>query len=184
MLKKLAIVCLCSFALLARADVWEVDFLVGVLNEGEEVPPTASTATGGELGAGMTYDDAANILTLNVGYGVFGFYQPLEGNYSDAHIHQGALGVNGPPIAFGSLSGGHVPLGTKAGLWSDYDVTLTAAEETALFNGDLYMNIHSSLFPAGEIRGQLSVVPIPEPGTVGLALLGLGVLGLARRRMR
>lgn len=39
--------------------------------------------------------------------------------------------------------------------------------------GKSYLNIHSSTFPGGEIRGYLSV---PEPTTALIALLGLGVV--------
>ena len=46
--------------------------------------------------------------------------------------------------------------------------------------GNSYLNIHSNVFPGGEIRGFL--VPVPEPAT--LSLLGLGPSGLATLRKR
>lgn len=62
-----------------------------------------------------------------------------------------------------------------------------ASATTALLNAleanEAYLNIHTTLYPAGEIRGFLVAAPIPEPAHWGM--LGVGLLGLAvmtRRR--
>lgn len=57
------------------------------------------------------------------------------------------------------------------------EVTNVGAQiDTILANpGGFYLNLHSSAFPAGAIRGQL-----PEPASLGL--LGLGAMALLRRR--
>jgi hypothetical protein len=61
-----------------------------------------------------------------------------------------------------------------------------ANAETALVNGILggltYLNVHSTAFPNGEIRGFL--VAVPEPESYAMLLAGLAVLGFMARRKR
>mgnify|MGYP005839636663 CR=1 FL=1 len=86
----------------------------------------------------------------------------LLGTETGAHFHRGAFGVNGPVVhglALGS---------PKIGVWN-----LSASNVADLKAHLLYVNIHSNLYPAGEIRGQV----VPEPGS--LAALGAGLMGLA-----
>jgi hypothetical protein len=51
-----------------------------------------------------------------------------------------------------------------------------------LFAGYLYMNVHTSTFPGGEIRGQLLLVP--EPSVGALAGLGAGLMLVWRWRRK
>jgi hypothetical protein len=60
-----------------------------------------------------------------------------------------------------------------------------ASAEAALLAGiaagEAYLNIHSTTFPGGEIRGFL--IAVPEPATLGLVGLALaGLLAFGRRR--
>jgi hypothetical protein len=61
-----------------------------------------------------------------------------------------------------------------------------ASASTALIDAinanEAYLNIHTTQFPAGEIRGFLVAAPIPEPATWGMLGMGLAGLGLMRRR--
>jgi hypothetical protein len=50
-----------------------------------------------------------------------------------------------------------------------------------LADGRAYFNIHTNRNPGGEIRGFLA---LPEPGTLGLIVLGLGTLATATRKRR
>ena len=62
---------------------------------------------------------------------------------------------------------------------------MAAAEATlaaGLAAGTTYFNIHTQMFPGGEIRGFLVPAAIPEPSTVGLISAGLvGILVLRGR---
>lgn len=63
--------------------------------------------------------------------------------------------------------------GTTASAW--------AALLAKMTDGLTYLNIHSSQYPGGEIRGNLALVP--EPASAAVLLLGAGALA-RRRRVR
>ncbi len=108
----------------------------GQLTGAQENPPTPSTATG----------TCIAFLHEPEGRVVYDINSTGLVNVIAAHQHQGAVGVNGP-IIFG-LNGAN---GNYCGV-SD---RLTAAQVTAMKANGMYMNIHTNLFPNGEIRAQL-----------------------------
>lgn len=73
----------------------------------------------------------------------------------------------------------------RAGYLAGFGGSTFAAEAAllaGLAEGKAYLNIHSQLYPGGEIRGFL--VPTPEPGTwlmAGAALAGLALRKRSRR---
>jgi hypothetical protein len=122
----------------------------------QEVPTNASTATGNGWvvistgGATITYYLA---------------YSGLSGAASAAHIHTGAVGVNGGIIL--PLVAGPSPMSgvlTATDFTPSGSVTDFAGAVAAIAAGTTYMNVHTATFPGGEIRGQLAVtVAAPVP---------------------
>ena len=53
---------------------------------------------------------------------------------------------------------------------------------TGLNTGGAYSNIHTTLFPMGEISGFLA--PVPEPETYAMLLAGLAIISAVARRRR
>ena len=136
------------------------------LTSAEEVPPNDSPATG--FGT-VVLDDTA--LTISVDLTFTGLTTPS----TVAHIHEAAFGQVGPPEF-------PLDLGTAQGQQSGtipHQVLplLEGAEDVEEFlDEEYYFNVHSTLFPDGEIRGQvLFVRTIPEP----TMLLLLGLAGFA-----
>ncbi len=117
----------------------------------------------------------------------------LTGPATMAHIHYGPPGVSGPiliPFFMSSMPATDSISGTLTAADFTPDpgagINTIADVATGIQDGNIYVNIHTAAYPAGEIRGQLAVSSsaTPEPATTGLmalALLSLGAV-LARRR--
>jgi hypothetical protein len=121
------------------------------------VPPNSSPSFGSSL---VTLDLFNNNITWEVT--TSGIVSPTL-----SHIHRGVAGVSGPVIINFALNASQIPGGRTFGSGS-----IAAQQASAFLASDLvalgsastavgyYVNVHSSAFPAGEIRGQL--VPANE----------------------
>ncbi|MEK7949359.1 CHRD domain-containing protein [Luteolibacter soli] len=132
------------------------------LSPANEVPAATGTGSGGEILSGITYDTDTNVLSVALGYGSFAGFTNLTGVATAAHIH-GPASVTGtaPPIHDFITAGQHLlaPVPTNGGVIIG-SATLSAANETNLLNGQLYINVHTASNANGEIRAQL----VPSTG--------------------
>jgi hypothetical protein len=168
----MTLVCVLALSVLARADT--ITF-TATLSGSQEVPPVNVPGFGSAV---LVLDDVTGVAVIAVSY------TNLSSGITMGHIHGPApAGVNAGIIQ-GFTS--QLVLGSTTGGFSNFTfpVALTAAQITALKNGLVYVNLHTSAFPGGELRGQLTIVP--EPGT--FLLLGAGLVSVAgalrKRRQR
>ena len=106
-----------------------------VLSSANEVPVNASSATGN---ATLIFNSTTKIFTVTVTY---------TGLTAVAgHIHKAAAGISGPVIF--PFSGVTSPITYTS-------AALDASQEADLNATLYYVNLHSSSYPGGEIRGQL-----------------------------
>jgi len=100
-------------------------------------------------------------------------YSGLSGTVNNQHIH----GPAAPGVSAGVLVGFNAPVG---GMISGVNVPITQSTLDSMNAGLTYVNIHTTTFGGGEIRGQISLVP--EPTSAAVLGLGLAALVVARRR--
>jgi hypothetical protein len=185
----------CLAAPAARADTWQ--FSTQLLGS-SEVPPNASAAHGLAL---LAYNDHD---TVDLADDTFDFTLSafdLSSAITGFHIHGAATASESAPVRIdlagpgfiNFVSGNSVLIGggnIAAPMFPDTPASATNAGHPAmsfldaLRNGLAYVNVHTTNWPGGEVRGQfIGVVAIPEPSTYALMLAGLaGVIALSRRR--
>jgi hypothetical protein len=115
-----------------------------VLQPGNEVPPTTSQASGATL---VRINGASVSFATVIG-------NPAREEFFAGHIHQAPVGVNGP-IVVGLFDG----LSTRR-LFTQFDTgTPRGAFDPAAICANpagFYVNYHTTVFPGGAVRGQLT----------------------------
>lgn len=175
----------------------------GSLSGLAEAPPNSSPGVGTAL---VAIDPVTHQLTVTVSFSglVPTTSTGAPSGTTASHIHAATAlpftGTAGVATQLPSFVG--FPLGVTSGSYSQTFNTLdssfynpayvtanggtTATAEAALFGaigtGRAYLNIHTTAFPSGEIRAFL--VPVPEPTTWAMMLIGFGAVGWSIRRRR
>jgi hypothetical protein len=139
------------------------------LSGDSEVPPRDTTGSGH---VSLWFDDTDSSWSLT------GWFADLVGDSTAAHIHGPAF----PWENAGVLHHLTIDVGARSGSITGSG-WFTAEQVGWLHEGRLYVNLHSVVYPPGEIRGQLS--PVPDAASAGITgLMGLFLLGAARLRQR
>ncbi|MGZ4038565.1 MAG: CHRD domain-containing protein, partial [Bacteroidia bacterium] len=123
-----------------RGQIWlESDMaFVGALDGAQATPSVATTANGYAVFNVAKHQGTVNFYVVASG---------LSGAITSAHLHTGAPGVAGPVsqdlstfISGNTLTGSFTP---------------SAGVVASLMAGNIYINLHTTANPGGEIRGQL-----------------------------
>ena len=160
-----------------------------------EAPPNNSPGTGKTL---VTIDVAANTMRVQANF------SGLLAGVTACHIHAptavAGTGTVGVATTLPTFTG--FPSGVTAGTYDQtFNMLLStsynpsyitnnggtpasafAALRTAIAAGRAYLNVHSTMFPGGEIRGFLTPIPLPAAVTLllGALLMLPGAAGFRR----
>jgi CHRD domain len=118
--------------------------------------PFATTLTGAAEVPGPGDADASGtaFIALNQGQGEVCFdlsWAGIDGTVTAAHIHVGAATAAGP-VVVGLFAGSFAGTDSASGCVSASEELIKAIRQDP---ASYYVNVHSTLFPAGATRGQL-----------------------------
>jgi hypothetical protein len=182
---------LAAFCVASAAFATPIEY-TATLSGPAEVPPTPSPGIGF---ADVILDTALHTLAVSVSF------SGLLSTTTASHIHCCTAvpfaGMAGVATQVPTFTG--FPLGVTSGTYSmTFNTSLAATYNPAFITanggtplsaeavlaagmaaGETYFNIHTSLFPNGEISGFLAT---PEPATFGLAAIAMAALVAWKRR--
>ena len=178
------------FAAVAMPATAVESIYTAVLSGSAEVPPNESPANGT---ATVTID------TGNYTMRVQDTFSGLLAENTASHIHCCTTPTGTAGVATTTPTFTGFPSGTSGVYDHTFDMTNTSSYSSSflaanggtplsafdalvagLNSGSAYANIHSGMFPAGEIRGTL----VPEPEAYAMLLAGLGLVSLMARRRK
>jgi hypothetical protein len=129
----------------------------GLLPGNEATTVIGSTARGGEIGDGVSYNRSTRMLSINVGWGTTAGFTDLTSALTGAHLHGPTFRANGngftetASILF-ILNPSNIA--STSGIITQ-EIELTSAQEAELLAGRYYINIHTANNVGGEINGFL-----------------------------
>lgn len=175
--------CLVLLASHSRAEI--VDLVVtgaqgnGLL-PGNINPGTSSNGSGSIGSTGLFLDTDTNILHVDVEWGSENGFSDLTGEIILLHLHGPTPSL--APDNFGEVNpdilvnlGNSLNFNSSAsggGLVDEF--FLSNAQEEYVLSGRTYINVHTDLYPTGEIRGYIlpaSSIPEPSAATIMVAMM-------------
>jgi CHRD domain/PEP-CTERM motif len=172
-----------------NAHAVQVSYAAPLLGS-NEVPTAVTSGTGNAL---VLIDLGLQTMRVQVNF------SGLSGNTTAAHIHCGTNAGSNAGEATTTPSFTDFPAGVTSGSYDfTFDMALASSYRAGFITssggtvagafstlvagldaGKAYFNLHTSVFPGGELRGNLTLVP--EPTTYAMLLAGLGLVGRAAR---
>jgi Ca2+-binding RTX toxin-like protein len=159
----------------------------GPVTGAQESPPVSSAASGSVLAWLNRPQTELNFVSVVTGLDFGGQTAATSDNVSASHFHASFPGTSGG-VVFGFIGAPNneltgettvnVATGVVTGSWdlNEGNNTTLAAQLTNLLTGRIYINFHTPVAPAGEIRGQLNVL---DGGGDRIDVSGLGVSDFA-----
>lgn len=160
-----SVVILMSLVALAASSSAQTIFSAN-LNAGQVVTGSSSMATGAAM---LTLSAAQDTLTFSIvlnGLDLDGLQTPMDStdDVTAMHFHDAPAGMNSG-VVFGLIAPNHdvddlvidPVAGTITGIWEETD-SVTLSSQLANLNADgLYLNVHTTMYPGGAIRGQVEM---------------------------